>query len=76
MEPLKTIKKENLEYSWPLVLIMTLLNSNRIIKHNLEIICNFQKSWDFQKNSKKGQKSTKNFKKIIFVTKIPNTFDF
>ena len=48
---------------------MTLLDSERIIKHYLQIPT-------FAIKSKNGKKSTKFVKKIIFVTKIPNTFDF
>ena len=58
---------------------MTLLNSKRIIKHYLEILtfAVFKKvKKNSLKKSKNGQKSTLFFKKVIFVTKIPNTLTF
>ena len=57
---------------------MTLLNSKQIIKHYLEILtfAIIKKVEISSKKSKNGQKSTKIFKKVIFVTKIRVTFDF
>ena len=58
---------------------MTLFNSKRIIKKYWEILtfAIFKKDEiSLKKFKKKCQKSTKFFKKVIIVTKIPNTFDF
>ena len=57
---------------------MTLLNSKKIIKHHLKILtfAIFKKVGIPEKNLKMVKKSPKFFKKVIFVTKIPNNFDF
>ena len=72
-EPFKTLKKCKFGVFLPLVLITTLLNSKRIIKHYLEILTFLiiKKLGLPLKKSKSGKKSTKMSKKVIFVT-----FDF
>ena len=61
-----------------MVPILTLLNSKRIIKHYWKILsfAIFQKVEISLKNLKMVKNQQKKFKKVIFVTKIPNTFDF